>query len=127
MPETLCIAELQDGRRALVYINKEARSAQLVLVLRPDDLIPKSMRMDKGATPDPIPVVDMMTGQIIGHFTSARDLPIPPPPPAPRITADDLIQRGAQLAPGQPITPEDQLLKDILDLRDDDPEAPATL
>jgi hypothetical protein len=71
--------------------------------------------------------VDLITGQVIGHFTSARDLPIPPPPPAPRITVDNLLQRGAQLASGQPIAPEDQLLKDILDLRDDDPESPASL
>lgn len=124
MPETLCIADLQDGRRALAYINKEARTAQLVLVLRPDDLVPKSMRIPSAP---PIPVVDISTGQVIGHFTSARDLPIPPPPPAPRITADDLIQRGAQLTPGQPITPEDQLLKDILDLRDDDPDTAGAL
>ena len=78
-------------------------------------------------TPNPgIPVVDMHTGEVIGTFTAARDLHIPAPPPPPRITADDLIQRGAQLAQGQPIPPEDQLLKDILDLRDEDPEALAT-
>jgi hypothetical protein len=122
MPDALCIADLQDGRRALAYINKEAGTAQLVLVLRPDDLIPKSMRIP--AAP-PIPVVDLITGQVIGHFTSARDLPIPPPPPAPRITVDDLLQRGAQLQPNETVSPEDQILRDIENLRGGDPEAPA--
>jgi hypothetical protein len=69
--------------------------------------------------------VDLITGQVIGHFTSARDLPIPPPPPAPRITVDDLLQRGAQLQPNETVSPEDQILRDIENLRGGDPEAPA--
>jgi hypothetical protein len=125
VPDALCIAELQDGRRALARINPVDRTAELVLVLHPDDLIPRSMRLDPPARRQPIDVVHPVTGEVVGLFIEAQPLRIPPPPPAPRITADDLIQRGAQLAPGQPITPEDQLLKDILDLRDDDPEAPA--
>lgn len=125
MPETLCIAELADGRRALAYINPETREGRLVLVLRPEDLIPRSMRIHAQETPPGLPVIDMITGVEIGRFISARDLPIPTPPPPPRITADDLIQRGAQLAPGQPTTPEEDIIRDIQRLADDDPEAPS--
>ena len=127
MPETLCIAELQDGRRALAYINPEARTAQLVLVLRPDDLVPKSMRMKEPPIPrrEPIPVVDIETGRIVGWVTDPQALNIPPRLPEPRITVDDLVERGRQITPSEIISPEDQLLKDILDLRDDEPEAPS--
>ena len=127
MPETLCIAELEDGRRALAYINKEARTAQLVLVLRPDDLIPKSMRVKEPQVPrrEPIPVIDLDSGRIMGWLTDPQDLSIPPRLPEPRITVDDLVQRGAQIAPSETISPEDQILNDINRLRDDDPEAPS--
>jgi len=128
MPETLCIAELQDGRRALAYIDREHQTAQLVLVLRPDDLIPKSMRVQ--APPPqfkmvPVPVVDIETGRIVGWVHDFQELPIPPRLPEPRITVDDLLNRGAQIAPSENLSPEDQILRDINHLRDDDSEAPA--
>lgn len=124
MPETLCIAELDDGRRVLAYVDAQANTGQIVLVLRPEDFEPKGRpyRLQDTHTRT---VIKDQAGNPVGIAWSRKPLPIPAPPPAPRITADDLIQRGAQLAPGQPVTPEDQLLKDILDLRDDEPEAPS--
>jgi len=127
MPETLCIAELQDGKRALAYINREAMTAQLVLVLRPEDLIPKSIRIpDRTPRMEPIPIVDLDSGRIVGWLQDPQDLPIPPRLPEPRITVDDLLNRGSQIAPHEKLSPEDEILRDINRLRDDDgPEAPS--
>lgn len=126
MSETLCIAELQDGRRALAYINQAAKTAQLVLVLRPDDLVPKSMRMKEPEIPrkEPIPIVDIDNGKVVGWVVDPQVLNLPPRMPEPRITVDDLLTRGAQLAPSENISPEDQIIRDIQAMGDD-PEAPA--
>lgn len=116
MADTLCIAELADGRRALAYMNPDGATAQLVLVLRDEDLIPRSMRL---APAEPAPVMDSGTGLVIGEAIGGQRLQIPPKPPAPRITADDLVQRGRQLASGEAVSPEDQILRDIQGMADD--------
>lgn len=131
MPDTLCIAELADGRRALCYINPEEGKAQLVLVLRPEDLKPQPWKLrddiDRAVRQRVVPVSALpqaLQEAILGEIASARPLPIPPPPPKPRITPEDLLRRAQEAKQDEPQTREEKTLDDIERLRrGDQPEA----
>lgn len=113
MPETLCIAELEDGRRALCYINPDAQTAELVLILRPEDINPRQQfpSYSRFIPPDVKLCVDKT------EVTDARPMRIPPRPQPPRITTDDLLRMAKGHAEDAPRTAEEQILKDLEDLQ----------
>ena len=120
MPETLCIAELQDGRRALVYSNPEENLARLVLILRPEDMEPKPyQRAQTTFPPRPIPLFDRETGLLVGFVVQETGINIPPKK-EPRITTDDLLS-GAQNLEKPAESHEDQILREIREITGEDP------
>lgn len=127
MPDTLCIADLADGRRALCYLNQEAGAAQLVLILRPEDMKPRRIQPRPPGQPVLVYRVYGEGGELLGECTAPVVLQIPPPPPKPRITPEDLFRMAKEPIAPKLETRQEKLLRDIENLqRGNDPEAPAT-
>lgn len=117
MPETLCIAELKDGRRALCYIDADQGKAEIVLVLRPEDVERKPFT---SARREAEHIQRMIREQRAPAITDAQPIPIPEPPKR-RLTAADLLaMRGTQ---DEPTTREEQILRDLDRLERGDTEA----
>lgn len=119
----LSIADLQDGRRALVRIGEDR--CEVVTVLTPEDLKPRPWYEDQ-VSEKCEGLVLLLGDQIIGIVQSTRPLQIPPPPPKKRITAEDLLKRAQENGKTErrPLTPEEQSLRNINRLRGEDPDAP---
>lgn len=132
MTATLCIAEIKDGRRALCYIDTEAQTGQVVLILDPEaeqrQAIHDRHRIDREISNlhvvplDAIPLE--LQAEILGAITTAAPLHIPKPPRPKALTAEDLIRRHQEQKPKEePQTIEQQILDDIERLqRGDDPQ-----
>jgi hypothetical protein len=118
----LSIADLMDGRRALVRTGSDR--CEVVAVLSESDLRPvpwyqrQSSEVCQG-------LAAFDGDRFVGFVQTTQPLPIPPPPPKRRITADDLIKRGREQSPEPSLSPEEQSLRNINRLRGEDPEAPA--
>lgn len=137
---TLCIAELADGRSALAYIDAVGMVAELVCILRPEDLLtyhanrdgvnqalakrgPLTVKVDiEGLTDWAKLMIEKHGNAATNLIVGAQPLDIPRPRPKPRISVDDLLNMGKDQKPEPPKTPQEKLLDDIERLqRGDDP------
>lgn len=122
---SLCIADLMDGRRALIRTG--ADRCEVVTVLSEADMKPQPWYSN--TTSEACQGLAVFDGErFLGFIQTTQPLQIPPPPPKRRITADDLIKRAkdADQTAGRPqLTPEEQSIQSIKRLLGDDPEAPS--
>ena len=119
----LCIADLMDGRRALIRTGSDR--CEVVTILSESDMKPKPWWY-ANITTDACEGLAVFEGdRFVGFIQTTQPLQIPPPPPKRRITAEDLIQRAreADQTAGRPrLTPEEQSLHEINRLRGDGPD-----
>lgn len=127
MTDTLCIAELADGRRALCYANPEERTADVLCILRQEDmdrafkLGPRRFREPERYRANPAPML-RIAGPV--DVEAIQGVIIPTPPPKRRITVEDLLTME-QTPTTDPATREEQILRDLERLtRGDEPEHP---
>ncbi len=106
---TLAIAELKDGRRALAYVDLTTQSAEILLILRPEDW----ERCRRGAFTAPKhftpPISASLPHDGSAEITDAEPVYVPAPPRRPKLTTEDLLRRICSPQPPHEETPLERI------------------